>query len=230
MRGEAGRRLAIVIPAHNEASRLSDLLRSLEPAGQEFATRWVIVVDDGSTDDTVAAGRSAGAIVLRHRINLGKGAALLTGCEAARRLGADLMLLMDADGQHQAADIPRMLEPLLTGKAQVVIGVRRLAGQMPAPFRIGNRLLNATIRTLFGIKISDTQCGFRAFSSSVFPALRWEASDYAVESEMLIRMARARLAYVAVPIATVYHDRYKGTQPLDGLRILRQLVVWRLRA
>ena len=85
-------------------------------------------------------------------------------------------------------------------------------------------------RTLFGIKISDTQCGFRAFSSSVFPALRWEASDYAVESEMLIRMARARLAYVAVPIATVYHDRYKGTQPLDGLRILRQLVVWRLRA
>lgn len=222
--------LAIVIPAHNEQVRLGLLLRALPTTLDGIDRIRVIVVDDGSADETGAVARQAGAIVLTHRLNLGKGGALLTGCDAAQRLNANLIVTMDADGQHEPQDLPRLLAPLLQGQADVVLGTRLLAGQMPAAMRLGNHLLTATIRLFFGIAISDTQCGFRAFGVAAYPRLRWEAADYAVESEMLVHMARARLRYLEVPIATVYLDRYKGTQPIDGLRILRQLLVWRLSA
>lgn len=189
----------------------------------------MIVVDDGSGDGTADRAREHGARVARHAVNLGKGAALRTGCDAALRLGAELIVTMDADGQHQAADLPRLLEPLLAGDAEVVLTYREASGgSMPTVLKAGNVALSALVKLLFGIAIRDSQCGLRAFTAAAYPRLRWEARDYSVESEMLMRMARSHLRFAEVPIATVYRDRYKGTQPIDGVRILGELLRWRL--
>jgi len=217
--------LAIVIPARNEAPRLPSVLDTLPGSLPGVGAILVVVVDDGSHDETVACARERGARVARHVVNLGKGAALRTGCEAALRLGADLIIAMDADGQHQAADLPRLVAPLLAGEADVVLTYREATGgTMPAVLKFGNRALSSTLKVMFGVDIRDTQCGLRAFTSDAYARLRWEARDYSVESEMLVRMARNHLRYVEVPIATVYADRYKGTQPIDGVKILGQLL------
>jgi glycosyltransferase involved in cell wall biosynthesis len=221
--------LAIVIPARNEAPRLSAVLLTLPRSLPGICGIDVIVVDDGSSDGTAARAREGGARVARHAVNLGKGAALRTGCEAAVRLGADLIVAMDADGQHLPSDIPRVLAPLMGGEADVVLTYREApGGAMPVVLKVGNRALSSMLRLLFGVTIRDTQCGLRAFSAAAYPSLRWEATDYAVESEMLVRMARNNLRFAEVPIATVYADRYKGTQPIDGVRILGRLLRLRL--
>jgi glycosyltransferase involved in cell wall biosynthesis len=221
--------LAIVIPARNEAPRLPAVLDMLPSSIPGVGRIQVIVVDDGSSDGTGVGARSKGAIVVRHPVNLGKGAALRTGCEAALRLGAEVIVAMDADGQHQAADLPRILEPLVAGEIDIVLTYREPSARtMPAVLKFGNAALSGLVRILFGVAIRDSQCGLRAFAARAYPRLRWEARDYSVESEMLVRMARNHLRFVEVPIATVYADRYKGTQPIDGVRILGQLLRWRL--
>lgn len=222
--------MVVVIPARNERERLPAVLERLPRAHPDVSRIEPLVVDDGSTDDTAERAKALGVKVIRHPISLGKGGALQTGCEAALRLGAEVIVCMDADGQHNPADVPRMLTSILIGTTDVVLGKRDLEGEMPPVLRLGNSVLNLCVRLLFGVDVSDTQCGFRAFRADCYPRLRWQARDYAVESEMLVRMARARLRWREVPISTVYHDRYKGTQPVDGLRILRQLLLWRLRA
>jgi UDP-N-acetylglucosamine---dolichyl-phosphate N-acetylglucosaminyltransferase len=221
--------LAIVIPARNEAPRLRDVLDSLPASLPGVGRIQVVVVDDGSGDDTADRAREHGALVARHVVNLGKGAALRTGCEAALGRGADLIVTMDADGQHEAADLPHLLEPVLAGEADVVLTYREASGgSMPAVLRLGNVALSALVTLFFGVAVRDSQCGLRAFTAAAYPRLRWEARDYSVESEMLMRMARNHLRFTEVPIATVYRDRHKGTQPIDGVRILGQLLRWRL--
>jgi glycosyltransferase involved in cell wall biosynthesis len=224
-----GPRLAIVIPARNEAPRLPDVLDSLPSSLPGIGRIDRLIVDDGSHDGTAELAREHGARVARHAVNLGKGAALRTGCEVALKFGADLIVTMDADGQHQAADLPRLLQPLLAGEADVVLTYREASsGSMPAVLKFGNVALSALVKLFFGVAIRDSQCGFRAFTAAAYPQLRWEARDYSVESEMLMRMARNHLRFAEIPIATVYRDRFKGTQPIDGVRILGQLLRWRL--
>jgi glycosyltransferase involved in cell wall biosynthesis len=221
--------LAIVIPARNEAPRLPDVLNALPASLPRVGRVEVIVVDDGSSDGTADRAREHGARVARHTVNLGKGAALRTGCEAALELRATWIVTMDADGQHEAADLPRLLEPLLADEVDVVLTYREGSGSsMPAVLKFGNVALSAVVKLFFGIAIRDSQCGLRAFTAAAYPRLRWEARDYSVESEMLMRMARSHLRFAEIPIATVYTDRYKGTQPIDGVRILGQLLRWRL--
>ena len=142
---------------------------------------------------------------------------------------ADLIVAMDADGQHLASDLPGLLGPLLRDEADLVLAYREASGPMPALFRIGNVALNAVHRLMFGVAIRDSQCGLRAFTAAAYGKIRWEARDYSVESEMLVRMSRAHLRFAEVPIASHYADPYKGTQPIDGVRILGQLLRLRLR-
>lgn len=224
-----GSKLAIVIPARDESARLGTVLGGLPDRLPGFDSIRVVVVDDGSSDGTAAVARTAGAAVVRHRVNLGKGAALRTGAEAALRAGCDVLLFMDADGQHQASDIPKLLVPLQAGRADLVLGCRAFTGQMPAAMRIGNRGLSGLFQVLYGRSFRDTQSGMRAMTAAAFRKLRWKASGYAVETEMLVRAARAGLRTAEVEIATVYHDSYKGTTPADGVRILADMVRWRAR-
>lgn len=221
-------RLGVVIPARNEASRIGGVLAAMPAQVPGTSRLRTYVVDDGSEDRTSAVAREHGARVIRHPINLGKGAALRTGCQGAIRDGCELLVVMDADGQHLPGDVARLVAPLLAGEADLVLTYRRFGPEMPAAMRLGNWGLSLAFRALFQRRVTDTQCGLRAFTARALPRLLWDATDYSVETEMLIRAARHRLRFTELPIETVYHDRYKGTTIGDGVRIFANMIRWAL--
>jgi glycosyltransferase involved in cell wall biosynthesis len=215
-------RAFVVIPVYNEGPRVGVLLQQL---AREVSLERVVVVDDGSRP-AVEGSLVGGAQLLRHAINLGKGMALRTGCEYALLQGATAIVLMDGDGQHEPRDIPRLLQAL--EEVDIVFGARDLGWKVPWVRLLGNRVLNRWTNVLFDIDLHDIWCGFRAFRAGAFPALAWNASDYAADVEMAVRAGRAHLRRREVPIGAVYHDAYKGVTVLDGLRLLVQLAAWRL--
>jgi glycosyltransferase involved in cell wall biosynthesis len=153
----------LIIPAYEEADRLGDVLERVRACVSEFE---VVVIDDGSKDATSAVARSAGAYVIRHSFNLGYGAALQTGYKYARRAGADLLVQMDADGQHDPVGIPDLCAPIEGGELDLVLGSRFLdAGsyQMGA-LRTAARKLFQSIARAFGLSITDPTSGFQAMN------------------------------------------------------------------
>ncbi|MBI2655238.1 glycosyltransferase family 2 protein [Candidatus Woesearchaeota archaeon] len=210
-----------VIPARNEEK---NILRVVKNAGR-YADN-VVMIDDGSTDKTGLLGEKAGAIVLRHIVNLGKGAALKTGCDFAVRNGAKFIVVLDSDAQHNPEDIPRFAEKLK--KYDIVFSYRKLGAKMPLVLRFGNLFISKVVNIIYGIDLKDTQCGFRAFSREAYKKIRWNASDYSMESEMIARAGRQRLKYVQIPIRTIYSDRYKGTTVIDGMKIVINMLGWKL--
>ncbi|MFT4343313.1 MAG: glycosyltransferase family 2 protein [Candidatus Woesearchaeota archaeon] len=212
----------VIIPAYNEGSRIKPVITETKKYCKN-----IVVVDDGSRDDTVKVAESTGVTVLKHALNLGKGGALKTGCDYAVTNGAEVLIAMDADGQHEPSEIPALLEKL-KGK-DIVFGYRSLSGQMPFVFRFGNAVINTVIHILYGIKLRDTQCGYRVFTASAYHKIRWQALDYTLESEMIANVGKHRLKYREHRIRTIYADRYKGTTVLDGVKIVLNMIIWRLR-
>ncbi len=211
----------VVIPAYNEAGRLGEVVKQ----ARNYASR-VIVVDDGSTDGTGAVAKKAGAIVLGHIINMGKGAALKTGCDFAIGQGAKVIITLDADAQHRPGDIPKFLEKMKG--VGMVFGCRGLNENMPPILRFGNRFITMLTSFLYGVSIPDTQSGFRAFTVETYKKIRWKANDYSMESEMIANVGRQKVKYAIVPIETLYPDRYKGTTVLDGIKIVLNLLRWKV--
>ncbi|MFH1590418.1 MAG: glycosyltransferase family 2 protein [archaeon] len=218
----AAKKTWVVIPAFNEGERIVPVIKEAHHHAQ-----GVVVVDDGSSDSTSDQAQGAGAIVLRHCINLGKGAALKTGCDFAIEQGAGRIVVIDADGQHDPADIPRILKAL--EGHDIVFSFRRLDTRMPFVLRLGNRVISSIVTILYHVRLRDTQCGFRAFSSEAYGQVRWDATDYSMESEMIARAGRNRLRYTEIPIATVYADKYKGTTVIDGVKIVADLLWWKVK-
>jgi glycosyltransferase involved in cell wall biosynthesis len=211
----------VVIPAHNEASNIGTVIEDVKKYCQN-----IIVVDDGSSDETYDVATSFGVTVLRHSVNLGKGAALKTGCDYALHLGAKNLVVIDSDGQHEPKEIPKFFATLKN--KDIVFSHRNSPKVMPGVLKFGNEFINGTLEKLFGIKIKDSQCGYRAFTSVAYKKVRWSASDYFMETEMIINAARNRLKYAQIPIATIYADKYKGTTVLDGVKIVMNMFTWRL--
>ena len=211
-----------VIPAHNECRHIADVIKRTK----KFVDS-IIVVDDGSADDTFDCAEKAGAEALRHVVNMGKGTALKTGCDYAIRKGADIIILIDSDGQHNPEDVPLFLEKLKDD--DIVFAYRCFDMKMPLLFKFGNSFINNTINLLYGIHLRDTQCGFRAFKKDVYKKIRWKAMDYTIESEMIAYTAIHRLRYAQVPIKTVYLDSYKGTTVFDGIKIVINILMLKLK-
>jgi len=210
-----------IIPAYNEESNIVSIIKKTK--------RYVgniIVVDDGSNDKTKEVAENANAVVLRHIINLGKGATLKTGCDFAIRKGAKYIIVLDADAQHNPDDIPRFINKLK--KYDIVFSYRSASSKMPPVLRFGNWFISGIVRALHGINLNDTQCGFRAFSKEAYRKIGWNSSDYSMESEMISNVGKQKLKYVQIPIQTVYSDRYKGTTVIDGIKIVLNMVWWRL--
>jgi glycosyltransferase involved in cell wall biosynthesis len=188
----------------------------------------VIVVDDGSQDKTAELAKLAGAQVLVHPQNMGKGAALKTGFHAAR--DADIIITMDSDGQHEAGQIPRLLDPLLKGEADVVNGSRYLNGngdtETPAYRRVGQNVLDTATNISGKINVTDSQSGFRAFAGHSIPVFRFHSHDYTIESEMLIDAAKAGLRIVEVEISATYGEEshHKKNPISHGVSVLVRIL------
>jgi glycosyltransferase involved in cell wall biosynthesis len=213
--------LWIIIPAHNEEKNLGQVIDKCKTYSDN-----VLVVDDGSTDLTFDIAKSKCVKVLKHIINLGKGATLKTGCDYALKNNAEQIVLIDADGQHDPDMIPFFLEKLK--HADIVFGVRRFNKKMPFIFRFGNSFINFIIQFLFHVRICDSQSGYRAFWARIYRKIRWQAHDYSMESEMIANVGRNNLRYAQLPISTVYNDKYKGTTIFDGIKIVYYIIKWRL--
>ena len=211
----------VVIPAHNEEKHIEGVIKNTK----KFAKN-ILVVDDGSKDKTSVIAERSGAFVLKHIVNLGKGAALKTGCEYAIKKGAEKIVVLDADGQHDPKEIPEFIKAL--DNADIVFGYRRLNKNMPFVLRYGNWFIFFMAKLLFGLKIADTQCGYRAFRSNAYNKIKWNAVDYSMESEMIANAGKAHLRYKQIPIETIYSDKYKGTTVIDGFKIVLNMVWWKL--
>lgn len=218
-------RTAAVIPAYNEQQHH---LASVVERTARFVDE-VFVVDDGSDARFLSLYRqlASHARVLRHRINLGKGAALRTGAQAAITSGAQIVVFLDADGQHDPEDIPRLVKKLINDKLDIVFGSRQIGRDMPLMMMLGNKFFSIATSLLFGIYLSDTQSGFRAFRSAIYPKLAWRSPRYAVEIEIVVNAGKHKLRFGEVDVQTIYHDKYKGTTVFDGIRIFINMLVWR---
>ena len=207
----------VVIAAFNEASVIESVVRSVRSEG------WnVVVVDDGSRDETVANARKGGAKVLRHSINLGQGAALQTGIDYAVRHGADFVATFDADGQHDPADLPALVGAL--ADHDIALGSRFLGSVEGASARRMAFLRAAVMMSnrLAGLKLTDAHCGMRAFRASAADKLRITQDRMAHASELLRKVQTSGLTFTEVPIKIRYtdHSKAKGQSGFQSVRIL----------
>lgn len=210
----------VIIPARNEGERLWQVLEQTKSYCDT-----IIVVDDGSSDHTIAEAQRAGVTVLRHRVNLGKGAALKTGCDYAILHGAEQIVVMDADGQHDPKEIPLFLQAL--EQSDIAFGSRQVPETMPLILKFGNTFMSTMLKMLYGMNITDSQCGYRSFTAGAYKKIRWDATNYYVESEMIINAGRKKLRHTQIPIETIYSDNYKGTTVWDGVIITAKMIGWR---
>jgi glycosyltransferase involved in cell wall biosynthesis len=206
---------AIVIPAYNAGRHLGAVLdRVLVQSPREH----IHVVDDGSRDDTAAVAESRGVHVIRQTPNQGKAAALRTGFQATRDY--DRVVTLDADGQHDPADLPRFLEAAAAGN-DLVVGARTLGQGMPGLRAFGNRVSSWYIGVLAGQPIPDSQSGYRVHTrtliDSVVPAIEPSAAGFLFETELLVRAGRQGYRLGSVPIATVYADQGSHFHPATEL-------------
>jgi hypothetical protein len=198
--GERWGGVLVCIPAYNEAASLEAVLAEV-PGSVAGQSVHVLVIDDGSRDGTADVARRAGAHVVSHPVNSGQGAALQTGYLVAERVGADVVVTMDADGQHDPAQLPLLVAPILEDRADFVVGSRRLgeheadSSARNAGITVYTRLLN----TLGGTSISDIANGYRAIRASMLPALAFTEEQFH-NPELLLGAARAGFRVTEVPV------------------------------
>lgn len=209
---------AAVIPCFNEAGVVGDVVREVR---RTLPT--VIVVDDGSTDQTAENAEAAGAKVLRHPVNRGKGAALSTGWKEANDCRFEWALTMDGDGQHAAHDIPALIDCAEKTGAALVIGNRMHDGTaMPWLRRHVNHWMTRRLSKIVGTPLDDSQCGFRLINLQAWSRLALTTRRFEIESELLVAFLSAKCKVKFVPIQAIYNSKPSNIRPLkDSCRWLR---------
>lgn len=215
-----------VIPAYNEATMVEGVVEATLP----FVDA-VIVVDDGSQDETGGAARRAGAHVVRHSLNRGLGASLGTGIQASLAAGADCIVTLDADGQHDSSEIPKLIRQVQNGLADVVLGSRLLNTRgMPLGRICMNHVGSWFTFCMFGMYVTDSQSGFRAFSRAAAQAINIRSNRMEVSSEIVAEIRRQGLRVAEVPIRAIYTDYSlsKGQSFRVGVKTACRLLLRRL--
>lgn len=211
-------RVYVVVPAYNEGSAVHDVVREIR---LDFP--HVVIVDDGSRDATAAEATKAGAVVLRHVLNRGQGAALQTGIDYCLRRGADVVVTFDADGQHRVEDVHRMLAALETTGADVAIGSRflDLQSNLPAARRLTLRIATRFMRLTSGVPLTDAHNGLRAIRRSAAQRIRITLDGMAHASELVDQIDRHDLKVTEVPVVIRYseYSLAKGQSSLAAIRI-----------
>lgn len=213
-----------VIPAFNEADRIAPVIAKTKKYVDQ-----VIVIDDHSRDATAVVAARAGALTVRLVTNMGAGFATRTGCDIALARGATRIVTIDADGQHDPAQIPRLISALERQGVDIVYGSRPQRPPMPLIKRVTNRWGSFIISRMFGTTIQDTQTGFHVFTARCYPKLRWRSCRYGMVSEFVMRTGINRLKYAEVEIPTIYTDKVAGMSLKDGAKALLKMVWWRMR-
>jgi glycosyltransferase involved in cell wall biosynthesis len=218
-------RTLVVIPAFNEGKTVASVIRDLKDHG----FRDIVVIDDGSSDNTSSESLKAGVVVLKHIVNRGLGAGIGTGFEYAKNNGFELLITFDGDGQHVATDLGRLIGPIIKNKADVVIGSRLAdSSQMPFVRKFLNWSANALTFALFGVWTTDSQSGLRAFNKKAINCIKIKTDRMEVSSEFFKEIARNHLRFVEIPIKAIYTDgSIKGSKQGSwaSVRITLKLII-----
>ena len=212
----------VVIPAYNAGPYLGDVVRDTSAF---IPLEHIIIVEDGSLDNTLEVAKGTGAVVVEHPVNKGKGAALKTGLLKAHAMGLRFAITLDADGQHRPTEIPRFLECQLATGADIIVGNRMAERKnMPGDRVFANKATSWFVSARSGVKIPDSQNGYRLVRTETFKKLapNLKAVKYEAESEFLIKAGRAGAKIESVPIETIYAGEVSSVNPyVDTARFLR---------
>ncbi len=212
--------VAVLLPAYNEEVSVASMVILSSKYAKE-----VIVIDDGSADRTSEVAKLAGATVLRHSTNRGKGVALKTGFDYAKDF--DIIVTIDADGQHNPSEIPLLIKPIEDGVADIVNGSRYLYGHetsTPKFRRVGQTVLDTATNMASGIKLTDSQSGFRAFSSKSIDCFNFDPEGFGIESDMLIEASNNNLRITEVEVSVRYDVNTTTDNPfVQGMSVLLRI-------
>ena len=220
-------RIVAGIPAYNEEQFIAEVVGK----ARKFADE-VIVVDDGSIDNTAQVAEAAGASVIDHGVNKGYGESIKSCFEVIKLSTADVLVMLDGDGQHDPDDIPRLLAPIFRGEADVVIGSRFLIrkSSIPRYRRFGIHVITFLYNFGSKVKVSDAQSGFRAYSRKVLDTFTITASGMGASVEVIIKIREKGFSIKEVPISCIYHPGSHSLNPVfHGLDVALTVVRLRLK-
>lgn len=219
-------KIFIIIPLYNEEKHIINVLRGL----QKYKVTTV-VVDDGSSDKSklkVKKAKLKNVKLLEHKINLGKGAAMKTSADYSFAKGADAIVFMDADAQHEPKDLTQFIKALESKKYDVVFGSRNFGYGVPLIRFLGNKFASVLISFLFHVYVTDVICGYKAMTRETYKKINWESSGYGVETEIVALVGIKQIKFCEVPVTTIYHNNVKGVTILDAIGIFGDVIKWKL--
>jgi len=222
----------IIVPAFNESQVIYKVLKSVPRKLDGVSKVEVVLIDDGSNDNTPSEAQKAGVAITSHALNRGLGAAIKTGLEIAKRKKADIAVTFDGDGQHNPKDIQKLINPIINKKADFVIGSRFSRNQrVPLDRLIINKIANFVTFAIYGILSTDSQSGLRAFSKKALSVINIKADKMDFSSEILLEAKRNALIIHEVPIDAIYtvYSRSKGQKNLNAFAVFARLLIKILR-
>lgn len=220
------KKIWVIIPAYNEDRVIQDVIQEIRNSGLAS----IIVVDDGSADETYQkAGEIEGVVALKHFINRGKGAAVKTGIEAAKLLDAGIVVTLDGDGQHNPHDIPKMIAFIEQG-FDVVLGTRlKNPAGMPKYKILANHVGNFFTYLIYGLWVTDSQSGFRAYSKKAISLIDTKTDRYEYDSEVIREISRNKLKFMEIPIEVRYTEYSMNKKDKmnfkNGLKTLIKMII-----
>ena len=215
-------RVSVIIPSFNVEKSIKEVINRIPEDIFE-----IIVVDDGSKDNTGKIAKKTRAKVVTHEVNCGKGRAMRTGISNSK---GDIIVFLDADLQHKPEDIPSLIEPIQNGRADITIGSRLIGdiSNMPIQRKITNFSSTALIRLFFGVKILDTQSGYRAIKRKFLEKMNLESNRYNIETEVLAYVGKFHMRVEEVPIETIYGDEKSHFKMRDIIKFIYLLFYLKL--